>query len=58
MHSIGFVVEHLETEGDAKANFVVKWALPTRITNKPFIETVMNGHGPGISFSTNGVEMK
>ncbi|MDQ3845466.1 MAG: DUF3124 domain-containing protein [Bacteroidota bacterium] len=58
MHSIGFVVEHLETEGDSKANFVVKWETPTNVANEPLIQTVMNGHGPGISFITNGVEMK
>ncbi|MBD0288651.1 MAG: DUF3124 domain-containing protein [Flavisolibacter sp.] len=54
MHPIGFVVEHLETEGDARANFVVKWVSPTRITNQPLIQTMMNEHGPCISFITNG----
>jgi len=57
MTSIEFVVEREESKGGAGANFVVKWGSFT-IGSEPLIQTVMNETTSGISFVTNGVEMK
>jgi hypothetical protein len=57
MASIEFVVERMETKGGAGANFVVKWGAAA-IGCEPLIQAVMNELGAGISFVTNGVEMK
>ena len=57
MSSVEFVVERTESKGGAGANFVVKWGAPT-ISSAPLIQTVMNGTATGISFVTNGVEIK
>lgn len=54
--SIEFVVERMEAQGGAGANFVVTWgASATR--SAPLIQAVMNELGSGISFVTEGVEM-
>ena len=57
MTSIEFVVERAESKGGAGANFVVKWGSFTT-GSEPLIQTVMNEISRGISFVTNGVEMK
>ncbi|HEY6977807.1 MAG TPA: DUF3124 domain-containing protein [Chitinophagaceae bacterium] len=57
MASIEFVVERTESKGGAGANFVVKWGSFTT-GSEPLIQTVMNETTSGISFVTNGVEMK
>ena len=57
MCSVEFVVERVESEGGAGANFVVRWgAAKTGI--EPLIQTVMIESAFGISFVTNGVEIK
>lgn len=57
MASIEFVVERMESKGGAGANFVVSWgAKKTAVA--PLIQTVMTQAATGISFVTNGVEMK
>jgi len=57
MASIEFVIERTNSKGGAGANFVVKWgAFKSGI--EPIIQTVMNEGSAGISFITNGVEMK
>ena len=57
MTSIEFVVERTESKGGAGANFVVKWG-SFSAGSEPLIQTVMNEISRGISFVTNGVEMK
>ena len=57
MTSIEFVVERTESKGGAGANFVVKWGSFT-VGSEPLIQTVMNEISRGISFVTDGVEMK
>ena len=57
MTSIEFVVERAESKGGAGANFVVKWGSFT-MGSEPLIQTVMNEISRGISFVTDGVEMK
>lgn len=57
MASVEFVVEREESKGGAGANFVVKWGAGKPIS-EPLIQTLMNETGAGISFVTNGVEMK
>lgn len=57
MASIEFVVERSESKGGAGANFVVKWAAP-KPGSEPLMQTVMNETSAGISFVTNGVEIK
>ena len=57
MHSIEFVVERREAVGGAGANFVVHWgAFQTGAT--PLIQTVMVETGTGVSFVTDGLEMR
>jgi hypothetical protein len=55
--SIEFVVERTENKGGAGANFVVNWGA-TKTGVEPLIQTVMVETGTGISFVTQGVEMK
>ncbi len=57
MTSVEFVVERTESKGGAGANFVVKWGSFT-VGSEPLIQTVMNEISRGISFVTDGVEMK
>ena len=57
MTSIEFVVERTESKGGAGANFVVKWG-SFSAGSEHLIQTVMNEISRGISFVTNGVEMK
>jgi hypothetical protein len=57
MASIEFVVERSESKGGAGANFVVKWGA-SKPGSEPLMQTVMNETSAGISFVTNGVEMK
>ena len=57
MASIEFIVERSESKGGAGANFVVKWGA-LRPVSEPLIQTVMNETSAGISFVTNGVEIK
>ncbi|GAA4756254.1 DUF3124 domain-containing protein [Flavisolibacter ginsenosidimutans] len=57
MSSVEFVVERVESEGGAGANFVVKWGA-TKSGIEPLIQTVMIESAFGISFVTNGIEMK
>lgn len=57
MSSIEFVVERTESKGGAGANFVVRWGAG-KAGLQPLIQTVMNEPATGISFVTDGVEMK
>lgn len=57
MTSIEFVVERTESKGGAGANFVVRWGA-NKTGLQPLIQTVMNESATGISFVTDGVEMK
>ena len=57
MASIEFVVDRSESKGGAGANFVVNWAASKRVS-EPLMQTVMNETSAGISFVTNGVEIK
>ncbi|TKK70936.1 DUF3124 domain-containing protein [Ilyomonas limi] len=57
MASYEFVVEHDESKGGAGANFVVSWAAKNNKT-EPLIEAVMVGDYNGMSFITQGVEIK
>lgn len=57
MASIEFVVEREESKGGAGANFVVKWGASKTIS-EPLIQTLMNETSAGLSFVTNGVEIK
>lgn len=57
MSSIEFVVERTESKGGAGANFVVRWGAE-KPGLQPLIQTVMNESATGISFVTDGVEMK
>jgi hypothetical protein len=57
MTSIEFVVERTESQGGAGANFVVRWGAD-KPGLQPLIQTVMNESATGISFVTDGVEMK
>lgn len=57
MASIEFVVERMESKGGAGANFVVGWGA-NKPAVSPLIQTVMTQAATGISFVTNGVEMK
>lgn len=57
MGSIEFVVERTESAGGAGANFVVRWAAPHPGV-QPLIQSVMIGAAQGISYVTDGVEMK
>ncbi|MEP6949591.1 MAG: DUF3124 domain-containing protein [Ginsengibacter sp.] len=57
MASIEFVIARTEAKGGAGANFVVKWGSPATGI-EPLIQTLMNESSAGVSFITNGVEMK
>lgn len=57
MHSIEFVVERREAIGGAGANFVVHWGAFTKGAS-PLIQTVMVETGTGVSFVTDGLEMR
>jgi hypothetical protein len=57
MSSIEFVVERTESKGGAGANFVVKWGANQQGV-EPLIQTVMVETAAGISFVTNGIEIK
>jgi Protein of unknown function (DUF3124) len=57
MTSIEFVIARVDAKGGAGANFVVKWGAFTSGT-EPLIQTLMNEGTTGVSFITNGVEMK
>lgn len=57
MTSVEFVVKQSESKGGAGANFVVKWGASNTNT-KPLIQAVMNGINTGVSFVTEGIEMK
>lgn len=57
MASIEFVVARTESKGGAGANFVVRWGAD-KPGLQPLIQTVMNESATGISFVTDGVEIK
>jgi hypothetical protein len=57
MSSAEFVVERVESEGGAGANFVVKWG-GNAVRNEPIIQAVMIESARGISFVTNGVDIR
>ena len=57
MSSVEFVVERVESEGGAGANFVVRWGA-AKNGIEPLIQTVMIESAFGISFVTNGIEIK
>ena len=58
MCSVEFVVERSGDRGGAGANFVVNWASKDTLANDPLIQTVMVVPNAGVSFVTNGVEIR
>jgi hypothetical protein len=57
MHSIEFMVERTEAKRGLGANFVVNWGA-AKTGAAPLIQTVMVETGTGISFVTQGEEIK
>lgn len=56
MASVEFVVERDESKGGAGANFVVHWGGDG--SSRPMVQTVMTETTNGISFVTDGVEIR
>lgn len=57
MASVESVVEESESEGGAGAGFVIQWGARNSAA-APLVQAVMNGSATGVSFVTNGVEIK
>jgi hypothetical protein len=57
MASIEFIVEEREKKGGASTNFVVAWNAE-KIMNEPLIQAVMTSTQYGVSFITQGTEIK
>jgi hypothetical protein len=56
MASVEFVVERDESKGGAGANFVIHWG--GNGATRPLVQTVMTETTNGISFVTDGVEVR
>ncbi len=57
MASIEFIVEEREKKGGVGANFVVAWNAE-KVLNEPLIQAVMTSTQYGVSFITQGIEIK